>query len=136
MVFNPDTWGTVADWVGGLGTTPAFLATAYGITCDVKVRRESQARKVAYYCQEVGRAADEVQGRYMKWAPRILRQWRHWDGWWVARMRGICRFGRPPGVEPATIPGATAPGGQFSNWPPRRCQSVKGLDQTEFINAA
>lgn len=27
MDFNPDTWGTVADWVAGLGTTAAFIVT-------------------------------------------------------------------------------------------------------------
>jgi hypothetical protein len=67
MDFNPDTWGTVAEWVGGTGTTLAFLATAYAITRDVKVRREAQARKVAYYFREVDRAPDEVRGRYTKW---------------------------------------------------------------------
>lgn len=67
MDFNPDTWGTVADWVGGTGTTLAFLATAFAITRDVKVRREAQARKVAYYFHEVDRAPDEVQGKYTKW---------------------------------------------------------------------
>lgn len=67
MDFNPDTWGTVADWVGGTGTTLAFLATAYAITRDVKVRREAQARKVAYYFSEVDRAPEEVRGRYKKW---------------------------------------------------------------------
>lgn len=48
MDFNPDTWGTVADWVGGLGTTAAFLATALVIYRDAKVRRLAQARKVVY----------------------------------------------------------------------------------------
>lgn len=67
MDFNPDTWGTVADWVGGTGTTLAFLATAYAITRDAKVRREAQARKVAYYFREVDRAPEELQGRYTKW---------------------------------------------------------------------
>lgn len=49
MDFNPDTWGTVADWVGGLGTTAAFLITGFVVYRDAKVRRSSQARQVAYY---------------------------------------------------------------------------------------
>jgi hypothetical protein len=60
MDFNPDTWGTVADWVGGTGTTLAFLATAYVVWRDAKVRREAQARKVAYYLREVDRAPTKL----------------------------------------------------------------------------
>jgi hypothetical protein len=67
MDFNPDTSGTVADWVGGTGTTLAFLATAYVVRRDAKVRREAQARKVAYYLREVDRAPDEIVGKYTKW---------------------------------------------------------------------
>lgn len=67
MDLNPDTWGTVADWVGGIGTTLAFLATAAVIYRDSKVRREAQARKIAYYFREVDRSPEEVQGRYKKW---------------------------------------------------------------------
>lgn len=36
MDFNPDTRGTVADWVGGLGTIAAFLAPALVINRDAK----------------------------------------------------------------------------------------------------
>ncbi|BCW78311.1 hypothetical protein [Arthrobacter sp. NicSoilC5] len=54
MDFNPDTWGTVADWVGGLGTTAAFVATAIVINRDAKVRKLSQARKVVYITEEFG----------------------------------------------------------------------------------
>lgn len=67
MDLNPDTWGTVADWVGGLGTTLAFLATAVVIYRDSKVRREAQARKIAYYYREVDRAPEDVRGKYTKW---------------------------------------------------------------------
>lgn len=49
MDFNPDTWGTVADWVGGLGTTAAFLITGFVVYRDAKLRRSAQARQVAYY---------------------------------------------------------------------------------------
>jgi hypothetical protein len=66
MDLNPDTWGTFADWVGGIGTTLAFLATAAIIYRDSKVRREAQARKIAYYFREVDRSPEEVQGRYKK----------------------------------------------------------------------
>lgn len=52
MDFNPDTWGTVADWVGGVGTTAAFLATALVIYRDAKVRRLAQARKVVYTSED------------------------------------------------------------------------------------
>jgi hypothetical protein len=52
MDFNPDTWGTVADWVGGLGTTAAFLITAFVVYRDAKFRRLSQARKVVYVAEE------------------------------------------------------------------------------------
>lgn len=48
MDFNPNTWGTVADWVGGLGTTAAFLITAFVVYRDAKVRRGAQAMQVAY----------------------------------------------------------------------------------------
>lgn len=48
MDLNPDTWGTYADWVGGLGTTAAFLITALVVYRDAKVRRLAQARKVVY----------------------------------------------------------------------------------------
>jgi hypothetical protein len=49
MDFNPSTWGTVADWVGGVGTTLAFFATFYVIRRDAKLRRTSQARRIVYY---------------------------------------------------------------------------------------
>lgn len=49
MEFNPDTWGTVAEWVGGLGTTAAFLITGLVVYRDAKLRRSAQARQVAYY---------------------------------------------------------------------------------------
>ncbi|MEV7572632.1 hypothetical protein AB0P28_05955 [Pseudarthrobacter sp. NPDC089323] len=49
MDFNPDTWGTVADWVGGLGTTAAFLVTGFVVYRDAKERRSAQARQVAYF---------------------------------------------------------------------------------------
>lgn len=48
MDFNPDTWGTVADWVGGLGTTAAFVATAIVVYRDAKVRKIAQAMQIAY----------------------------------------------------------------------------------------
>lgn len=48
MDFNPDTWGTVADWVGGLGTTAAFVAAVVVIAKDAKVRKLAQARQVVY----------------------------------------------------------------------------------------
>lgn len=49
MDFNPDTWGTVADWVGSIGTTLAFVATFVVILRDAMVRRRIQARKVAFH---------------------------------------------------------------------------------------
>ncbi|WP_026536951.1 hypothetical protein [Arthrobacter sp. 9MFCol3.1] len=52
MDFNPGTWGTVADWVGGLGTTAAFIAAVVVIAKDAKVRRIAQARKVVYITLE------------------------------------------------------------------------------------
>jgi uncharacterized protein YcfL len=52
MDFNPDTWGTVADWVGGLGTTAAFLITAFVVYRDAKVRKLAQARKIVYVSEE------------------------------------------------------------------------------------
>lgn len=67
MDLNPDTWGTVADWVGGIGTTLAFLATAAVIYRDSKGRREAQARKIAYYFSDVDRAPEDVRGKYTKW---------------------------------------------------------------------
>ena len=67
MDLNPDTWGTVADWVGGTGTTLAFLAAAAVIYRDAKERRQSQARKIAYYFREVDRAPGDVRGKYTKW---------------------------------------------------------------------
>lgn len=48
MDFNPDTWGTVAEWVGSIGTTLAFLATFIVIRRDAKVRRIAQARRIVY----------------------------------------------------------------------------------------
>lgn len=62
MDFNPDTWGTVAEWVGGLGTTAAFLATAVVINRDAKARRMSQARKVVIL-PEATRLKAPTQGR-------------------------------------------------------------------------
>lgn len=53
MDFNPDTWGTVADWVGGLGTTAAFIAAVVVIAKDAKVRKIAQASKVIYYQEPV-----------------------------------------------------------------------------------
>lgn len=52
MNFDPATWGTVADWVGGIGTTAAFAATFVVIRRDAKVRRESQARQIAYFLRK------------------------------------------------------------------------------------
>lgn len=52
MDFNPDTWGTVADWVGGVGTTAAFIAAVVVIAKDAKVRKIAQARKVVYVSEE------------------------------------------------------------------------------------
>jgi hypothetical protein len=46
---DPKVWGTVAQWVGSLGTTSAFFATFYVILKDAKVRRQAQASHVAYY---------------------------------------------------------------------------------------
>jgi hypothetical protein len=43
------TWGTVGQWVGGIGTTLAFTATFYVIRRDAKVRRYAQARKIIFY---------------------------------------------------------------------------------------
>ncbi|WP_285250229.1 hypothetical protein [Pseudarthrobacter sp. fls2-241-R2A-168] len=51
MDFNPDTWGTVADWVGGLGTAAAFAITAFVIGGDIKRRRRDQASRISYYVQ-------------------------------------------------------------------------------------
>lgn len=64
MDFNPDTWGTVAEWVGGLGTTAAFLITAIVVYRDTKVRRESQARQVAYIVRKpAGYIYASLQGK-------------------------------------------------------------------------
>jgi hypothetical protein len=46
---DPATWGTVGQWVGGVGTTLAFGATFYVIRRDAKVRRYAQARKIVFY---------------------------------------------------------------------------------------
>ncbi|MCP9000355.1 hypothetical protein NFC73_11540 [Pseudarthrobacter sp. RMG13] len=51
MDFNPDTWGTVADWVGGTGTTAAFVAAVVVIAKDAMVRKIAQARKVVYVAE-------------------------------------------------------------------------------------
>lgn len=42
-------WGTVGQWLGSVGTTCAFLATFYVIRRDAKIRRRTQAAKVAFY---------------------------------------------------------------------------------------
>jgi hypothetical protein len=51
MNFDPATWGTVADWVGGLGTSAAFVAAVVVIAKDAKVRKIAQARKVVYVAE-------------------------------------------------------------------------------------
>lgn len=51
MDFNPDIWGTFADWVGGVGTSAAFIAAVVVIAKDAKVRRIAQARKVVYVAE-------------------------------------------------------------------------------------
>ncbi|WP_427117019.1 hypothetical protein [Pseudarthrobacter scleromae] len=61
MDLNPDTWGTVAEWVGGLGTTAAFLAAVVVIAKDAKVRKLAQARKVAYVTEKLT-VYDHVRG--------------------------------------------------------------------------
>jgi hypothetical protein len=53
MDFNPDTWGTIADWVGGLGTAAAFGITAFVIGGDVQRRRRDKASRVSYYFELV-----------------------------------------------------------------------------------
>lgn len=67
MDFNPDTWGTVADWVGGLGTTAAFIAAVVVIAKDAKVRRLAQASKVIYYQEPAkgSRYDDPVPNHYL-----------------------------------------------------------------------
>lgn len=67
MYFDTNVWGTVAEWVGGLGTTLAFGITALVVFRDAKVRRESQARKIAYYLRDVDRETHEISGKYTKW---------------------------------------------------------------------
>lgn len=49
MDFNPNTWGSVADWVGGVGTTAAFAAAVFVIGKDARVRKTAQAQQVAYF---------------------------------------------------------------------------------------
>ncbi len=61
------TWGTVGQWVSAVGTSLAFSATFYVIRRDGRVRRQDQARKVAFYVQAVDRAPDEVQGKHRNW---------------------------------------------------------------------
>lgn len=63
MDFNPDTWGTVADWVGGLGTTAAFLITAFVVYRDAKVRRLAQARNVVYTLESLNLVEVALKGR-------------------------------------------------------------------------
>lgn len=53
MNFDPSTWGTVADWVGGVGTTAAFIAAVVVIAKDAKVRKIAQARKVVYVAESI-----------------------------------------------------------------------------------
>jgi hypothetical protein len=48
MNFDPSIWGTVADWVDGIGTSLAFVATFVVILRDARVRRYTQSRKVGY----------------------------------------------------------------------------------------
>lgn len=67
MEFNPNTWGTVSSWVSGGATALAFATTTWVLYRDAKVRRECQARKVAYHFQEVNREPSEVRGKYTKW---------------------------------------------------------------------
>lgn len=55
MIFEPAEWGTFGQWASALGTTAAFSATFYVIRRDSKVRRYSQARKVAYYRVDLGK---------------------------------------------------------------------------------
>ncbi|BCW66746.1 hypothetical protein NicSoilB4_15090 [Arthrobacter sp. NicSoilB4] len=47
MDFNPDTWGTFGQWASAGLTGLAFLTTAFVVARDTKVRKQSQARKVA-----------------------------------------------------------------------------------------
>lgn len=51
MDFNPDTWGTVADWVGGLGTTAAFGVAASVVALDLRQRKRAQAEAISYHYQ-------------------------------------------------------------------------------------
>lgn len=55
--FNPDIWGTVADWVGGVGTAAAFGITAFVIWGDVRRRQRDQANRVSYYFEIVDPAS-------------------------------------------------------------------------------
>ncbi|MDN4611459.1 hypothetical protein [Arthrobacter burdickii] len=60
--MNPDTWGTVADWVGGIGTTAAFVAAVVVMAKDAKVRKIAQARKVVYVAETTQLMAISVPG--------------------------------------------------------------------------
>lgn len=65
--FQPHVWGTVGQWASAIGTLSAFSATFYVIKRDAKVRRRSQAQKVALYIETVDRQPDEVDGKYDTW---------------------------------------------------------------------
>jgi hypothetical protein len=65
--FTSAVWGTVGQWVSAVGTTLAFTATFYVIRRDAKVRRRSQARKVALYMERLPRAPEEVEGKHKTW---------------------------------------------------------------------
>lgn len=61
--LNPDIWGTYADWVGGLGTTAAFVAAVVVIAKDAKIRRLAQARKIVYTLEILDLVEVALKGR-------------------------------------------------------------------------
>lgn len=66
-MFDSSVWGTVGDWVTGLGTVSAFGATFYVIRRDAKERRRSQAKKTSLYVITRQRAPEEVEGKHKVW---------------------------------------------------------------------
>lgn len=72
MDVNPDTWGTVADWVGELGTTAAFLAAVVVIAKDAKVRKSAQARKVAYVTEKLTVYGDLQGMTHVRQVPKYV----------------------------------------------------------------
>lgn len=72
IAFTTSTWGTIGQWASVTLALCALTSTLYIIRRDAKLRRRTQARKVAFYVVTSDRLAREVEGKQKHWYDLIV----------------------------------------------------------------